>query len=452
MSQLSIVILAAGQGKRMYSALPKVLHPLGGKPLLARVLDTARALQPQRLVVVYGHGGEQVRAGIAGDDIVWVAQQEQLGTGHALKMALSQLPTQGQTLVLYGDVPLIDETTLRDLIQAAGNDVALLTDMLTEPKGYGRIVRDQSGIVAIVEEKDCNDQQRQIQEINTGMLVLPNARLTGWLDELRNSNAQGEYYLTDVIGLAVRDGVSVNGVSVREHWLAAGVNNKVQLAQLERIFQHNQAHALLEAGVLLADPARLDIRGPLRHGRDVFIDVNVVLEGEVILGSNVVIGANCVLKNVSIADGVQVAPFSHLDGASVADGCRIGPYARLRPGAVLKEQVHVGNFVEIKNSTVDIGSKVNHLTYIGDADIGQRSNIGAGTVTCNYDGVNKFRTVIGDRVFVGSGSMLVAPVTLENDATIGAGSVISRTAPADTLTVARARQISIPGWRRPEKK
>ena len=452
MSQLSIVILAAGQGKRMYSALPKVLHPLGGQPLLARVLDTARALQPQRLVVVYGHGGEQVRAGIAGDDVVWVEQKEQLGTGHALKMALSTLPAQGQTLVLYGDVPLIDEPTLCDLIQAAGDDVALLTDTLSEPKGYGRIVRTQSGIAAIVEEKDCSDEQRLIREINTGMLVLPNAHLSGWLEELRNSNAQGEYYLTDVIGLAVRDGVPVQGVAVRKHWLAAGVNNKVQLAQLERIFQRNQAHALLEAGVLLADPARLDIRGSVKHGRDVFIDVNVVLEGDVVLGNNVSIGANCVLKNVSIADGVQIAPFSHLEGASVGDDCRIGPFARLRPGAVLKEQVHIGNFVEIKNSTVDIGSKVNHLTYIGDTSIGQRCNIGAGTVTCNYDGVNKFRTEIGNGVFVGSGSMLVAPVTLEDGATIGAGSVISRTAPADTLTVARARQISVPGWHRPEKK
>lgn len=452
MNQLSVVILAAGQGKRMYSALPKVLHPLGGRPLLTHVLDTARALQPLQIIVVYGHGGEQVRNAINDKDILWAEQKDQLGTGHALKAALPELPTDGQSLVLYGDVPLIDESTLRCLIKTAKEGVSLLTDVLPEPKGYGRIVRDQSGIVAIVEEKDCTDEQRLIQEINTGMLVLPNHRLTGWLDELRNSNAQGEYYLTDVISLAVRDAVTVHGVQVAEHWKAAGVNNKIQLAQLERVFQLNQANMLMGAGVMLADPARLDIRGTLQHGKDVFIDVNVLIEGSVVLGDNVVIGANCVLRDVIVQTGTQVAPFSHLDGASVGENCRIGPFARLRPGAQLKEQVHIGNFVEIKNSNIEQNSKVNHLTYIGDADIGHSCNVGAGTITCNYDGVNKFRTEIGNCVFVGSGTMLVAPVVLKDGATIGAGSVISRVAPANTLTLSRAKQVSVPGWKRPQKK
>lgn len=453
MTDLSIVVLAAGKGKRMYSSLPKVLHPIGGRPMLARVLDTARTLSPSRLVVVYGHGGEAVRAALPDADIVWAEQAEQLGTGHALKMALPALPETGRTLVLYGDVPLIEASTLEALVAAAGDEAALLTDVLDNPTGYGRIVRSADGAIsAIVEDKDCTPDERAIREINTGMLVLPSARLAGWLAELRNGNAQGEYYLTDVVALAVRDGLTVHGVQVPASWQAAGVNNKVQLAELERILQQNQARALLEAGVTLADPARIDIRGRLEHGRDVSIDINCVFEGDVVLEEGVSIGANCVLKNVHVAAHARIAPFSHLEDAKVGPACRIGPYARLRPGARLAEGVHVGNFVEIKKSEIGAGSKVNHLTYIGDASIGSHVNVGAGTVTCNYDGVNKFRTLIGDGVFVGSGSMLVAPVTLEAGATIAAGSVITKTAPADALTVARARQTSIVGWKRPLKK
>jgi len=452
MDQLSIVILAAGKGKRMYSSLPKVLHPIGGEPMLARVIRTARALNPTRIVVVYGHGGEQVRATITDADIQWAEQTEQLGTGHALKMALPLLPDSGKTLVLYGDVPLTRAETLTDLIAAAGAESSLLTDVVANPAGYGRIVRSAHGIEAIVEDKDCNPEQRAITEINTGMLVLPTARLAGWLGELNNGNAQGEYYLTDVIALSVRDGITVHGMRVADSWQAAGVNNKLQLAELERILQHNQARDLLQAGVTLADPARIDVRGTLSHGQDVAIDVNCVFEGTVELGDCVSIGANCVLKNVRIAAGTKIAPFSHLEDAVVGADCRIGPYARLRPGATLAEKVHIGNFVEVKKSEIGVGSKVNHLTYIGDASIGSGSNIGAGTITCNYDGVNKFKTVIGDNAFVGSGTMLVAPVAVEDGATIGAGSVISKTAPAEALTVARARQVTLTGWQRPQKK
>ncbi|MDC7709069.1 bifunctional UDP-N-acetylglucosamine diphosphorylase/glucosamine-1-phosphate N-acetyltransferase GlmU [Vogesella indigofera] len=453
MDSLSVVILAAGKGKRMYSALPKVLHPIGGQPMLARVIATARQLQPAKIVVVYGHGGEQVREQIQDPDIAWALQAEQLGTGHALKMALPHLPKVGRTLVLYGDVPLTTVATLQQLLAAAEQGMALLVDVLPDASGYGRIVRNAAGdIVAIVEDKDCSAAQKAIREINTGMLVLPNERLDGWLGALKNGNAQGEYYLTDVIGLAVADGLAVAGVTVAASWEAAGVNNKWQLAELERQLQLNQARALLTAGVTLADPARIDVRGELQHGQDVSIDVGCVFEGQVSLGDNVQIGAYCVLKNVSIAAGSRIAPYSHLEDAEVGEGCRIGPYARLRPGARLAAQVHVGNFVEIKKSNIGIGSKVNHLTYIGDADIGSKVNIGAGSVTCNYDGVNKYRTVIGDHVFVGSGTLMVAPVTLEEGATIGAGSVLTKTAPAGQLTVARAKQLTVPGWQRPQKK
>ena len=452
MDSLSVVILAAGKGKRMYSALPKVLHPIGGQPMLARVIATARQLQPAKIVVVYGHGGEQVREQIADPDIEWALQEEQLGTGHALKMALPQLPELGRSLVLYGDVPLTTVETLQRLLAAADGGMSLLTDVLADASGYGRIVRDDAGrIVAIVEDKDCDAAQKAIREINTGMLVLPNDKLAGWLHALRNGNAQGEYYLTDVIALAVADGVAVPGVAVTSSWEAAGVNNKLQLAELERQLQLNQARALLTAGVTLADPARIDIRGRLEHGQDVSIDVGCIFEGQVSLGDNVQIGAYCVLNNVSVASGTRIAAYSHLEQAVVGADCRIGPYARLRPGAALADEVHIGNFVEVKNSKVGPGSKVNHLSYIGDADIGSKVNVGAGSVTCNYDGVNKYRTVIRDHVFVGSGSMLVAPVVLETGATIGAGSVISKNAPAEQLTVARARQLTVAGWQRPKK-
>lgn len=453
MNALSTVILAAGRGKRMYSDLPKVLHPIGGQPMLGRVITTARQLTPDVLVVVYGHGGERVRETFAGDsDLRWAEQAQQLGTGHALKMAMPHLPADGQVLVLYGDVPLIQAETLRRLATAAGSGVGLLVDTLDDPTGYGRIVRDAHGRVSgIVEQKDASAAQLAIREINTGILVLPAARLAGWLNELGNDNVQGEYYLTDVIALAVRDDVAVTTLAVPASWQAAGVNAKRQLAELERIFQREQANALLDQGVTLLDPSRFDLRGELQCGRDVSIDVGCVFEGRVMLGDGVHIGAHCVLRNVSLAAGCEVQPFSHLDGASVGESARIGPYARLRPGAELAGHVHVGNFVEIKKSRVGEGSKVNHLTYIGDSDIGSGVNVGAGTVTCNYDGVNKFRTVVEDNAFIGSGTMLVAPVRIEQGATIGAGSVITRTAPTGALTLARAKQMTLSGWQRPKK-
>lgn len=453
MNALSTVILAAGRGKRMYSDLPKVLHPIGGQPMLGRVITTARQLTPDALVVVYGHGGERVRETFAGDsDLRWAEQAQQLGTGHALKMAMPHLPADGQVLVLYGDVPLIQAETLRRLATAAGSGVGLLVDILDDPTGYGRIVRDAYGQVSgIVEQKDASAVQLAIREINTGILVLPAARLAGWLNELGNDNVQGEYYLTDVIALAVRDDVAVTTLAVPASWQAAGVNAKRQLAELERIFQREQANALLDQGVTLLDPSRFDLRGELQCGRDVSIDVGCVFEGRIMLGDGVHIGAHCVLRNVSLAAGCEVQPFSHLDGASVGEGARIGPYARLRPGAELAGHVHVGNFVEIKKSRVGEGSKVNHLTYIGDSDIGRGVNVGAGTVTCNYDGVNKFRTVVEDNAFIGSGTMLVAPVRIEQGATIGAGSVITRTAPTGALTLARAKQMTLSGWQRPKK-
>ena len=451
MTALHIVILAAGKGTRMYSKLPKVLHRIGGRSMLERVIQTARSLNPDAVHVVIGHGKEQVLQQLAHVDADWVEQTEQLGTGHAVKTALPCLPEHGRTLVLYGDVPLTDRDTLQQLLDAAGAEVGLLTDVLDNPTGYGRIIREDGKVVAIVEEKDADAAQKAVREVNTGIFVLPNNRLAGWLNELQSNNAQGEYYLTDVIGLAKRDGVAVHPVAVRASHLAAGVNNKVQLAELERIFQAEQAQALLQAGLTLRDPARFDLRGSLKHGQDVVIDVNCVLSGDVELADGVEIGANCVLNNVKIGAGSVIEPFSHLDGCEVGADAHIGPYARLRPQAVLADGVHIGNFVEVKNSRIGQGSKANHLTYIGDAEVGERSNIGAGTITCNYDGVNKHRTVIGNDVRVGSGTMIVAPVSIEDRATTGAGSVITKTCPADKLTIGRARQTTIEHWVRPEK-
>ena len=451
---LQVIILAAGQGKRMYSKLPKVLHKIAGKPLLGHVLDTARALSPDKLVVVYGHGGDQVRAAFSGqDDLAWALQAEQLGTGHAVKQAMPHLQG-GVTLILYGDVPLTRKETLERLLAATHHcsAVGLLTDFLPDPTGYGRIVRDaEHKVVRIVEHKDASEAERAVKEINTGMMAVPTARLDDWLAELRNDNAQGEYYLTDIIALAVRDGLAVNAVQPDAHWEAEGINNKLQLAQLERIHQQNMARKLLEAGVTLADPARIDVRGALHHGQDVCIDVNCVFEGRVELGSNVSIGANCVLKNVKVADNTVIHPFCHLEEAEVGAGSLIGPYARLRPGAQLADGVHIGNFVEIKKAEVGAGSKINHLSYVGDASIGRNVNVGAGTITCNYDGVNKFRTVIGDNAFVGSNTSLVAPVEIGEGATTGAGSVITKNAPPAKLTVSRAKQLTLEGWVRPTK-
>jgi len=455
---MNVVILAAGMGKRMQSALPKVLHPLAGKPLLAHVVDTARALAPQTLTVIYGHGGEAVPAALAAPDLRFVLQQPQLGTGHAVQQAAPQLDDSVPTLVLYGDVPLTTEATLRRLLAAAGPDkLAILTVRLADPGGYGRIVRaggpdDRDGaILRIVEQKDASDAERAISEINTGILVAPTARLKAWLATLSNDNAQGEYYLTDIVARAVADGVPVVAAQPDAAWETLGVNSKVQLAELERIHQRNLAQALLEQGVTLADPARIDIRGTLTCGRDVTIDVGCVFEGAVTLADGARIGAHCVLRDAQIGGAAEIKPFCHIEGAAVGPQAQIGPYARLRPGTELAEQVHVGNFVEIKNSRVAAASKANHLAYVGDADVGARVNIGAGTITCNYDGANKFRTVIEDDAFIGSDTQLVAPVTVGRGATLGAGTTLTRDAPAGKLTVSRAKQVTIDGWQRPVK-
>jgi bifunctional UDP-N-acetylglucosamine pyrophosphorylase/glucosamine-1-phosphate N-acetyltransferase len=450
---LNIVILAAGQGKRMHSRLPKVLHALAGRPLLAHVVARARALKPARICVVYGHGGEQVPQAMAAADLTFVRQQPQLGTGHALAQAQSHLLAgAGLTLVLYGDVPLIGDETLAAMIAGGGDRLTLLTAELDDPAGYGRIIRNRRGsITGIVEEKDASAEQRKIREVNTGTMALPTGHLQDWTAKLSNHNAQKEYYLTDVVPLALADGVAVASVKAREGWEILGVNSKQQLAHLERIHQRENAARLMDAGVTLADPLRLDVRGSLTCGADVRIDVNCVFEGNVKLGERVEIGAHCVVKDTEIGADTRVEPFSHIDTAKIGANCRIGPYARLRPGARLAQEVHIGNFVEVKEADIGAGSKANHLSYIGDATVGRDVNIGAGTITCNYDGANKHRTVIEDDVFIGSDTQLVAPVTVRRGATIGAGTTITREAPAGQLTVSRARQQSIRGWKRPQK-
>lgn len=449
---MNVVILAAGMGKRMQSALPKVLHPLAGKSLLAHVIDTARTLSPSRLCVVYGHGGDMVPQRLEAPDIVFVKQDPQLGTGHAVMQAVPHLADDMPTLVLYGDVPLTKASSLQRLLDiAGGNKLSVLTVNLDNPAGYGRIVREQGSIARIVEQKDATEAERAICEVNTGIMVVPTAKLKQWLATLSNDNAQREYYLTDIVARAVADAVPVVSAQPEAVWETLGVNSKVQLAELERIHQRNVADALLEQGVTLADPTRLDVRGTLRCGRDVSIDVGCVFEGTVELGDNVTIGAHCVIMNARIADGANIKPFCHIDGAMVGAGSIIGPYARLRPGTELAEDVHVGNFVEIKNSQVAAHSKANHLAYIGDATIGSRVNIGAGTITCNYDGVNKHRTVIEDDAFIGSDTQLVAPVRVGKGATLGAGTTLTANAPEGKLTVSRARQATIEGWKRPVK-
>lgn len=454
MNNLSCVILAAGKGKRMYSDLPKVLHPIAGRPMLRHVVDTACSFSPSQLVIVYGHGGELVRQSLSDVACEWALQEQQLGTGHAVQMALPFLPDNGATLVLYGDVPLIGLDTLQAMVEAGqGGKLVLLTDIIDDAAGYGRIVRDGEGrVIRIVEEKDATEAERHIREINTGIMLLPNQHVRQWLGSLSNQNAQGEYYLTDVVGMAVTDGVEIATANPRQSWETFGVNSRVQQAELERIYQLEQARKLLEQGVTLLDPARLDVRGSLSCGRDVVIDINCVVEGRVVLGDGVKIGPNCVLRDAEIAAGTEIAAFSHIDGAIVGVGGKIGPYARLRPGAELAGEVHIGNFVEIKKTQIGQGSKVNHLSYVGDASIGAGVNVGAGTITCNYDGVNKHLTVVEDGAFIGSGTMLVAPVTVARGATVGAGSTITRHVPEAQLTVARARQTTIPAWKRPEKK
>ncbi|MGE5027907.1 MAG: bifunctional UDP-N-acetylglucosamine diphosphorylase/glucosamine-1-phosphate N-acetyltransferase GlmU [Betaproteobacteria bacterium] len=451
-SSLNIVILAAGKGSRMHSDLPKVLHPLAGRPLLGHVIGTARRLNPAKLMVVYGHGGDALPKAFPDGDIIWINQAQQLGTGHAVQQAVPELNQDGATLVLYGDVPLIADETLRSLLKVAGESVGLLTVDLPDPAGYGRIVRDAAGRVkAIVEHKDASEAERAIREINTGIMALPTVGLKKWLSALRSDNAQGEYYLTDVIAMAVAEGKTVSTCQPRRHWEVLGVNSAAQLAHLERLYQHEIAVSLMEQGVRLTDPKRIDVRGELTCGRDVSIDANCIFEGSVVLGDNVMVGANCVLRDVIVAAGTRIAPFSLIEEARIGAAGRIGPFARIRPGTVLAEDVHVGNFVELKNSQVDRGSKINHLSYVGDATVGKHVNIGAGTITCNYDGANKHRTVIEDEAFIGSDTQLVAPVTVGRGATIGAGATITRDAPPEQLTLSRVKQVSVPGWKRPSK-
>jgi len=450
---LAVIILAAGQGTRMKSAMPKVLHRLSGKPLLGHVIDYARALSPEEIVVVYGHGGQQVRDEYSDqNDLRWAEQAEQLGTGHAVQQAMPLLQTADQVLVLYGDVPLTRPQTLGRLIAAAGDGFGLLTVNLEDPTGYGRIVRDHEGRVQrIVEQKDAGPAELTICEINTGMMFMPRSELQGWLNGLSNSNAQGEYYLTDVLAMAVAEGFEIKVCQPESALEAEGVNNRMQLATLERAHQNRLARQLMLNGVTLRDPARLDVRGEVQHGEDVEIDFNVLLEGRVILGNRVRIGANCVLRNMQIGDDVEILDNCVLEDATVGPGSKVGPFARLRPGAELVGGAHIGNFVEIKKSVIGQGSKVNHLSYIGDTDIGEGVNIGAGTITCNYDGANKHRTLIGDGAFIGSNTALVAPVKVGADATIGAGSVIGKDAPDKQLTLTRAKQVSF-NWQRPTKK
>ena len=449
---MNIIILAAGPGKRMHSSTPKVLHRLAGRALLSHVFDAARQLLPKVICVVYGHGGELVRQAVGENGAVWVMQEPQLGTGHAVMQAAVHLDERWPTLVLYGDVPLIRVETLKQLIQATGKGLGLLTATLDNPAGYGRILRNGKKVVGIVEEKDANARQRALREINTGIVVAPTKKLKAWLAKLQNNNAQKEYYLTDIVALATKERVPVTAIQAEAAWEALGVNSHGQLAELERIYQRNAAQALLEQGVTLADPARCDVRGVLSCGRDVAIDVNCVFEGEVRLGDGVSIGANCVLKGVRIAAGTSIEPFCHIEEADIGANCRVGPYARIRPGTRLASDVHLGNFVEVKASSVGEGSRANHLAYIGDSEIGKNVNIGAGTITCNYDGANKHRTIVEDDVFIGSDTQLVAPVRVGKGATLGAGTTLTRDAPPGELTVSRAKQTTVPGWKRPAKR
>ena len=451
---LSIIILAAGQGTRMRSGLPKVLHPLAGRPLLGHVIETARGFAGAELHVVIGHGAEKVRAAFPETDIHWVIQDQQLGTGHAVAQVLPGIADDRVVVVMYGDVPLIRRATLDALLADAARDkVCLLTAELDQPTGYGRIMRDETGhITGIVEEKDASDSQRRIREINTGFMAAPAGRLHGWVAALDNNNAQGEFYLTDVIALAVRDGVTVSAVTTQDPHEILGVNDRLQLAGLERCYQRQQAEACMHAGITLIDPARFDLRGTLLAGQDVVIDVNAVLEGDLVLGDRVTIGPNVVLRDTRIGNDVTVLANCVIEEATIGSGVRIGPFARIRPETRLADHTHVGNFVEIKKSDIGAGSKINHLSYVGDTSMGRGVNIGAGTITCNYDGASKHRTVIGNDVFIGSDTQLVAPVEVRDGATIGAGSTITRDAPAGELTLSRAPQETRKGWQRPVRK
>lgn len=451
---MNIVILAAGPGKRMHSNTPKVLHRLAGRALLSHVFDTAKQLSPKVICVVYGHGGESVRQAVAEDGAIWVMQEPQLGTGHAVMQAAPHLDERWPTLILYGDVPLIRPTTLERLVEAAGAGLGLLTATLDNPAGYGRVLRKGEKVVGIVEDKDASARQRALREINTGIMVAPTKKLKSWLAKLQNNNAQKEYYLTDIVGFATKERVPVAAIQAETISETLGANSRAQLAVLERIYQHKLASALMDQGVALADPSRCDVRGTLACGGDVSIDVNCVFEGEVKLGDRTSVGANCVLRNVTVGPGTRVEPFCHLEDADIGADCNIGPYARIRPGTRtrLAAKVHIGNFVEVKASSIGEGSKANHLTYIGDSEVGRNVNVGAGTIVCNYDGASKHRTIIEDDVFIGSDTQLVAPIRVGRGATLGAGTTLTKDAPPGELTLSRAKQVSVPGWKRPSKK
>ncbi len=450
---LSIVILAAGQGTRMRSELPKVLQPLAGMPLLAHVLACSQALAADDVCVVYGHGGEAVPAAFAGQDIRWALQAEQLGTGHAMQQAMPDMPDASQVLILAGDVPLLRTKTLRRLLEETPLDeMAVLTVNMEDPTGYGRIIRDKDGVTCIVEQKDASDEQKAIIEISTGVMLCPVAKLRAWLASLENNNSQGEYYLTDIVAMAVADRVTVHGIKANSLVEVMGINDRKQLAEAERALQARLVDELMTEGVGFADPARVDIRGTLKCGKDVFIDVNAVFEGDVELGDGTKIESNNLIRDSRLGAGTTVHSNCHIEGATTGKDCEVGPFARLRPGAELADNVKIGNFVEIKKSTIADGSKVNHLTYIGDAEIGKDVNVGAGTITCNYDGANKHKTKIGDGASIGSGVELVAPVEVGKGATIGAGSTLTKSAPDGQLTLERAKQISVKGWKRPVKK
>lgn len=458
MKKLDIIILAAGKGTRMHSNKPKVLHTIGGVEILQHVINCANQLNPEKIIIVYGFGGDKVKASIQQKDIIWVEQKEQKGTGHAVQQAMPYLTKDGRSLILLGDVPLINADSCESLLRHSENSLNLLTLFKLDPQGYGRIIRkDQSDlsseVLAIVEEKDANYTEKLVTEVNTGVMAMPNVSLKKWLNQLDAKNAQNEYYLTDIVKFAVADSYDVNTVMLHDEIEVTGINSKRELHLIERAYQHRLANKLLDDGVTVMDTNRIDIRGQLICGKDVLIDVNCLFEGKVILGDNVMIGANCVLKDVEIAANTVISEFTHIQNASIGETSKIGPFARIRPNTILAGQNHIGNFVELKNVKIEAGSKVNHLSYIGDATIGLKVNIGAGTITCNYDGANKFQTTIEDGAFIGSDTQLVAPVTIGKNATIAAGSTITKNAPADQLTFCRAKeQVSIAGWKRPVKK
>ncbi|ESK38818.1 glmU protein [Acinetobacter nectaris CIP 110549] len=448
----TVIILAAGKGTRMRSQLPKVLQPLAGKPLLGHVIQTAKQLQAQRIITIFGHGGSTVQETFKQEKIEWVEQAEQLGTGHAVQMTLPVLPHDGFSLILYGDVPLVTSETLEKLLEASQNTgIGMITLNVVNTTGYGRIVRKNQKVQAIVEHKDASEEQRQITEINTGIYCVENRKLHEWLPKLSNANSQGEYYLTDIVAMAVADGLEIASIQPALDFEVEGINDRIQLASLERAFQQQQAFNLMRNGVAFADPARFDLRGSVTTGQDVYIDINVILEGHCEIGSNVEIGAGCILKDARIASNTKIQPYSVIDHAIVGEKVIIGPFARLRPGTELADEVHIGNFVEVKNSRLEKGVKANHFTYLGDSEVGATSNIGAGTITCNYDGVNKHKTIIGESAFIGSNSSLVAPLSIGKGATIGAGSVITRDVPENTLAFERSQQIEKANYQRPQK-